>query len=321
MDFFGVLRLVLGLSFFLFGMYVMSRNLEEIAGGRLEVLLKKATRKPLRGLLLGTGVTMAVQSSSAVTVLLVGLVGAGLITVAQTVPVIFGANIGTTLTAWLLSLSGLEGDHFWVRLLKPENFSPLLSALGIIFLLSAKHTRTKRAGEALLGFAILMTGMDLMKEAVAPLADSKGFTAVLVQFKNPLLGVLAGAVVTALIQSSSASVGILQALSLTGSVTRSMAVPLVMGQNIGTCVTALISGVGSSKNARRVAVIHLLINLLGTAACLVLYWAALRLFPTPDRPIRPVGIAVVHTLFNVTITVLLFPFSGQILRRSEKWVK
>jgi phosphate:Na+ symporter len=321
MDFFGVLRLVLGLSFFLFGMYVMSRNLEEIAGGRLEFLLKKATRNPLRGLLLGTGVTMAVQSSSAVTVLLVGLVGAGLITVAQTVPVIFGANIGTTLTAWLLSLSGLEGDHFWVRLLKPENFSPLLSALGIIFLLSAKHPRTKRAGEALLGFAVLMTGMDLMKEAVAPLADSKSLAAVLVQFKNPLLGVLAGAVVTALIQSSSASVGILQALSLTGSVTRSMAVPLVMGQNIGTCVTALISGVGSGKNARRVAMIHLLINLLGTVFGLLFYWVALRLFPTIDRPIQPVGIAVVHTLFNVMITVLLFPFSKQILRLTEKLVQ
>ncbi|MBQ8893987.1 MAG: Na/Pi cotransporter family protein [Clostridia bacterium] len=314
MDIFSILRLLLGLSFFLFGMQIMSGNLEEIAGGRLEQVLQKLTRRPAAGLLTGMGVTMAVQSSSAVTVLLVGLVDSGLMPLKQTVAVIFGANIGTTLTAWLLSLAGLEGENLWVQLLKPENFSALFGAAGIVLLMFSKKDRRKRVGSALLGFALLMQGMELMKDSVAPLADDPAFARLMVAFRNPLLGVLAGAVITAVIQSSSASVGILQALSLTGSVTRAMAVPLVMGQNIGTCVTALLSAVGAGKNAKRVAMLHLLINVIGTAVCLVLFL----FLPAQSQPVTPVGIAVIHTLFNVTITALLFPFSKKLLRLVEK---
>lgn len=318
MDLFAVLRLILGLSFFLFGMKIMSGNLEEIAGGRLELLLRRMTANPWAGLFTGIGVTMAVQSSSAVTVLLVGLVGSGLLQFRQTVYVVFGANIGTTLTAWLLSLTGLESKDLWVQLLKPENFAPILALLGAILLMFSKRDRRQRGGSALLGFALLMHGMELMKDAVAPLADDPRFGELMLVFRNPLLGVLAGAVITAVIQSSSASVGILQALSLTGRVTRSMAVPLVMGQNIGTCVTALLSAVGAEKNAKRVAMIHLLINAIGTAVCLVLFWGAELLFGMDDAPTSPVGIAVIHTLFNVTVTALLMPFTRQLIGLVEK---
>lgn len=317
MNLFSVLRLVLGLSLFLYGMKSMSANLEEIAGGRLELLLKRMTATPWAGLFTGIGVTMAVQSSSAVTVLLVGLVGSGLMTFRQTVYVVFGTNIGTTLTAWLLSLAGLEGDTLWVQLLKPENFSPVLAIVGVV-LLFAKGERRRGVGSALIGFALLMHGMELMKEAVSPLAEDPRFGELMVAFRNPLLGVAAGAVITAIIQSSSASVGILQALSLTGRVTRSMAVPLVMGQNIGTCVTALLAAVGADQNAKRVAMLHLLINTIGTAICLALFLVAERLIGANDSPIAPVGIAVIHTLFNVTVTALLLPFTKQLIRLAER---
>ncbi len=318
MDLFSVLRLALGLSFFLFGMQIMSGNLEEIAGGRLEQFLRRMTVHPLVGLGTGAVVTMAVQSSSAVTVLLVGLVNAGLMEFRQTVSVIFGANIGTTITAWILSLTGIESDNIWVQLLKPDNFAPILAVVGILLLMFSKKERRKTVGSALLGFTLLMHGMELMKDAVAPLADAPAFGDLMLAFRNPLLGVLAGAVITAVIQSSSASVGILQALSLTGSVTRSMAVPLVMGQNIGTCVTALLSGIGAEKNARRVAMTHLLINVLGTALCLVVYMTGQAIFGMDDATTSPVGIAIIHTLFNVTITALLMPFSRQLVRLVEK---
>lgn len=318
MDLFSVLRLALGLSFFLFGMQIMSRNLEEIAGGRLEQLLKRMTANPLAGLGTGIAVTMAVQSSSAVTVLLVGLVNAGVMAFRQTVYVIFGANIGTTLTAWLLSLTGIESKSLWVQMLKPENFAPILAVVGVVFVMFSKKDRRRTVGSALLGFSQLMHGMELMKEAVAPLADDPRFGDLMVAFRNPLLGVAAGAVITAIIQSSSASVGILQALSLTGRVTRSMAVPLVMGQNIGTCITALIASVGADHNAKRVAKTHLLINLLGTAVCLVLFWGAERIIGIDDAPTSPVGIAIIHTLFNVTITALLLPFTRQLIKLVEK---
>ncbi len=309
----AVLHFLMGLSFFLFGMYLLSRSLEEIAGGRLERVIKKATDRPIRGLAVGTAVTMAIQSSSAVTVMLVSLAEAGLIAVAQAMPVIFGANIGTTLTAWLLSLSGLEGDSLLIQMLKPENFAPLLAAAGILLLFAGKTVRRHKAGSALLGFAILMHGMELMKDAVAPLAESEGFANLLTRFENPLLGVLAGAIVTAVIQSSSASVGILQALALSGSVTRALAIPLIMGQNIGTCITALISSVGGGKAAKQVAYLHLLINTIGTAFFLTLYWSADLIFRFPDAPINAFGIALVHTLFNVGLTALLLPFSKQLI--------
>ncbi len=316
----AVLHFLMGLSFFLFGMYLLSRSLEEIAGGRLEKILKRATARPLRGLALGTVVTMAVQSSSAVTVMLVSLAEAGLIVVAQAVAVIFGANIGTTITAWLLSLSGLEGDAIWIQMLKPEHFAPILASVGIFLIYGGKTARRHKAGEALLGFAVLMNGMELMKDAVAPLAENEAFSSLLIRFEHPILGVLAGAAVTAVIQSSSASVGILQALALSGSVSRSLAVPLIMGQNIGTCITALISSVGGGKAAKQVAYIHLLINTVGTAVCLLVYWVGGLLFPLPDAPIGAVGIALTHTLFNVLITALLFPFAKQIERVSARLV-
>ena len=308
----------MGLAFFLFGMYLLSKSLEAIAGGRLERVLRSATARPLRGLALGTAVTMAVQSSSAVTVMLVSLAEAGLVTVARAVPILFGANIGTTLTAWLLSLAGLEGDALWIRLLKPEGFAPILAAVGILLLYAGKTHRRHLAGEALLGFAVLMSGMEQMKDAVAPLAENEAFTDLLIRFQNPLLGVLAGAVVTAVIQSSSASVGILQALAISGSVTRSLAVPLIMGQNIGTCVTALLSSVGGGKSAKQLARLHLLINTLGTAVFLPLYWGADRLLSFPDGPIDAFGIALVHTFFNLGITVLLLPFSKYLVRLTTK---
>ena len=318
MDLFAILRLILGLSFFLYGMKTMSGSLEEIAGGRLETVLRRMTARPIMGLLTGMGVTMAVQSSSAVTVLLVGRVGSGLMSFRQTVYVVFGANIGTTLTAWLLSLTGLESKNLWVRLLKPENFSPVLALAGLLLLTAATSRRQKQAGSSLLGFALLMHAMELMKEAVEPLAEDPRFGELMVAFRNPLLGVLAGAVVTAVIQSSSASVGILQALSLTGRVTRAMAVPLVMGQNVGTCVTALIASVGAEKEAKRVARLHLLINVIGTAVCLLLFWGAERLFGADDAPTSPVGIALIHTLFNLTATALLLPFTGRLIKWTEK---
>lgn len=318
MDLHSVLQLVLGLSFFLFGMRIMSRDLEEIAGGRMEEWLRRLTARPWAGLLTGIGVTMAVQSSSAVSVLLVGLVNAGALSFQRSVYVLFGANIGTTFTAWILSLMGVESNNFFILMLKPENFGPILAFLGILFVLISEQNRRRTVGSALLGFSLLLHGMDLMKEAVAPLADAPWFGEVLVFFRHPLLGILVGAIVTAVIQSSSASVGILQALSLTGRVTRSMAVPLVMGQNIGTCLTALLSTVGTDRNAKQVARMHLLINLLGTALCLVLFWGGELLFGMDDRPVSPAGIAVIHTLFNVTITALLLPFTKYLIRLIEK---
>ena len=309
MDLFSGLELVLGLSFFLYGMQELSGSLQVVAGKRTERVLARCTAHPALGLMTGLAVTMAVQSSSAVTVLLVGLVGGGVMTLRQSLYVLFGANIGTTLTAWLLSLTGLESDNFWLQLLKPEHFSALLALAGLVL----RHRR-KSAGTALLGFAILLQGMELMKDAVEPLAVSPTFGRWMVAFRNPFLGVLAGAAVTAVIQSSSASVGMLQALAAGGGVTRAMAVPLVLGQYIGTCVTALLSAVGADGHAKRVALLHLLINLFGAAACLALFLV----LPKEREPITPVGVAMIHTLFNVTATILLLPFSKKLLRVAER---
>ncbi len=301
MDIFGVLSLVSGLSLFLFGMQVMGGGLEKLSGGRLERILEKLTSNPLKAVLLGAGVTAVIQSSSATTVMLVGFVNSGIMKLSQAVGIIMGANIGTTITSWLLSLTGIEGGNFFVRMLKPSSFSPILSLVGIVLLLGAKSGRKKDLAEILLGFAVLMFGMETMSGAVKPLADVPEFTGILTAFRNPLLGVLAGALLTAVIQSSSASVGILQALSVTGAFTYGSVIPIILGQNIGTCVTAMVSAVGANKGARRTAFVHLYFNLIGSILFLVVYGiiretSSLGLL---DEAVGAAGIAAIHSIFNI----------------------
>ncbi len=314
MDLFSLITLAGGLAFFLYGMHVMSTGLEKMAGGKLESSLKKMTANPWKSLLLGAGITIAIQSSSAMTVMLVGLVNSGIMELGQTIGVIMGSNIGTTLTAWLLALIGIESDNFWLNLLKPENFSLIFAFVGIIFIMMSKDTRKQDIGTIFLGFAVLMFGMRLMSDAVSPLADMPQFSHLLVAFRNPLLGVLVGAVFTGIIQSSAASVGILQALALTGSITYGMAIPIIMGQNIGTCATALISSIGVSKNAKKVAIVHISFNLIGTVVCLTVFYCVNALMPLAfiDQPIGTLGIAVVHSIFNIVTTILLLPFTKQL---------
>ena len=316
MDIFSVITLIGGLAFFLYGMHVMSSGLERMAGGKLEHALKRMTSNPLKSLALGAGITVAVQSSSAVTVMLVGLVNSGLMNIAQTPGVIMGSNIGTTLTAWLLSLVGLETDNVWLKLLKPENFSLILAMVGAVLIMMSKKPRRRDIGSILVGFAVLMYGMKFMSSAVSPLADMPEFASLLTAFRNPLLGVLVGALFTGIIQSSAASVGILQALALTGNISYGMAIPIIMGQNIGTCVTALISSIGVKRNAKKVAAIHVSFNLIGTVFFLALFYGldALVHFSFTDMPIGAFEIAVVHSIFNVATTILLLPFSKQLVR-------
>ncbi len=320
MDFFSVVTLFGGLAFFLYGMKMLSDGLERMAGSKLESGLKKLTSNWFMGLTLGVGITAAIQSSSAVTVMLVGLVNSGIMTIGRSISVIMGSNIGTTMTAWILTLVGVESDNFWMQLLKPENFSLAFAFVGILLIMVGKSDRKKNIGNILIGFAILMYGMKLMSGAVKPLANNPAFTSLFTAFKNPLLGVLVGVVVTAVIQSSSASVGILQALALTGSISYGAAIPIIMGQNIGTCVTAMISSMGVTRNAKKVAVIHVAFNLVGTAVCLALYLAgnAIFQFAFVDTPIDAVGIAVVHTLFNVFTVALLLPFAKLLEKLANK---
>ena len=314
MNIFSLFTLCGGLAFFLYGMYVMSKSLEKMAGGRLERLLKRMTSTPIKSLLLGAGITIAIQSSSAMTVMLVGLVNSGVMELGQTIGVIMGSNIGTTLTAWLLSLTGIESESFFVNFLKPKNFSPLLALAGILLIMGSKKQRRRDVGRVMMGFSILMYGMELMSGAVAPLADMPEFTDLMTAFTNPLLGVLVGAVFTGIIQSSAASVGILQALAMTGSITYGMAIPIIMGQNIGTCVTALISSIGVSRNAKRVSVIHISFNLIGTTVGLIILCGGNALFGFPflSNSVNAVGIALCHTIFNVCTTILLLPFTRQL---------
>ena len=314
MNIFSLFTLGGGLAFFLYGMYVMSKSLEKMAGGRLERLLKRMTSTPIKSLLLGAGITIAIQSSSAMTVMLVGLVNSGVMELGQTIGVIMGSNIGTTLTAWLLSLTGIESESFFVNFLKPKNFSPLLALAGILLIMGSKKQRRRDVGRVMMGFSILMYGMELMSGAVAPLADMPEFTDLMTAFTNPLLGVLVGAAFTGIIQSSAASVGILQALAMTGSVTYGMAIPIIMGQNIGTCVTALISSIGVSRNAKRVSVIHISFNLIGTTVGLIILCGGNALFGFPflSNSVNAVGIALCHTIFNVCTTILLLPFTRQL---------
>ncbi|WP_295584165.1 Na/Pi cotransporter family protein [uncultured Oscillibacter sp.] len=322
MDIFSVFTLCGGLAFFLYGMTTMSKSLEKMAGGKLERILKRMTSNPFKSLLLGTGITVAIQSSSAVTVMLVGLVNSGVMELSQTIGVIMGSNIGTTTTAWILSLTGIESDNVFVNMLKPESFSPLLAMIGVILIMGSKKQKRRDIGRVMVGFAILMYGMDLMKGAVEPLSEVPAFTELLTAFQNPLLGVLVGMVFTAVIQSSSASVGILQALALTGSVSFGAAIPIIMGQNIGTCVTALISSIGVSRSAKRVAVVHISFNVIGTAVCMVLFYSANALFHFTflNDPIGVVGIAFCHSVFNIFTTVLLLPFSRQLEKLARRLV-
>ena len=316
MSIFNLFSLCGGLAFFLFGMRIMSTGLEKMAGSRLESTLKTMTASPLRSMVLGAGITVAIQSSSALTVMLVGLVNSGIMQLRQTVSVIMGSNIGTTLTAWLLSLAGIESDNFFIKMLKPTSFSPLVALVGIILIMASKSDKKKDIGSIMVGFAILMYGMSEMSSSVSGLADIPEFAQVLTMFDNPLMGVLIGAVVTGIIQASAASVGMLQALAMTGSISIGMAVPIIMGQNIGTCVTAMISSVGTNRNAKRVAAVHIFFNIIGTAIFLTLFMLYTN-FVNPmiaDLPITPVGIAAAHSAFNVLATIVLFPF-GRLLEK------
>lgn len=305
-----------GLAFFLYGMNVMSSGLEKMAGGKLQKALNSMTSNPCKSLVLGAGITIAIQSSSALTVMLVGLVNSGIMQIGQTVGVIMGSNIGTTLTAWILSLAGIESDVLWLQLLKPKNFSLVFALVGILLMMVSKNNKKKDIGSILVGFAILMYSMELMGSAVDPLKESEQFASILTAFNNPLLGVLVGAVFTGVIQSSAASVSILQNLSLTGKVTFGMAIPIIMGQNIGTCVTALISSIGVNRNARKVAVIHISFNLIGTAVFLILYYVFTIFFPLEflTQTTSPFGIAIAHTIFNVVTTFMLLPFSKLLVK-------
>ncbi len=322
MDIFSVIALLGGLTFFLFGMSVMSDSLEKLAGSKLESLLQQMTSSPLRGLLLGTAITMAIQSSSATTVMLVGLVNSGIMQLAQTVEVIFGANIGTTITAWILSLSGIEGDMFFIKMLKPINFAPVLAFVGIVFRMMSKSERKHIVGTIFIGFAVLIFGMEMMAGAVEPLADSPEFASILIKFKNPVLGILFGAIFTAVVQSSSASVGILQALALSSVIPIGTAIPIIMGQNIGTCITALLSAIGANTNAKRVAVVHLTIKVIGSAVFLPLFILVNALSPALfDGRVSVAGIAIIHTIFNILNTVLLIGAKKFLLTIAEKLVR
>lgn len=311
MNIFGFLSLLGGLALFLYGMNVMGGGLEKVSGGKLERILEKLTSNPLKAVLLGAGVTAVIQSSSATTVMLVGFVNSGIMKLSQAIGIIMGANIGTTATSWLLSLTGIESNNFFMSMLKPTSFSPILAVIGIILIMSNKSDRKKDVGEILIGFAILMFGMDAMSSAVKPLADVPEFTGILTKFSNPLLGVLVGAVLTAIIQSSSASVGILQALSVTGAFTYGSVIPIIMGQNIGTCVTAMISAVGGNRGAKRTAFVHLYFNIIGSVVFLILYSVlnAVFRFSFTNETVGVAGIAAIHSIFNIFATIVLLPFT------------
>ena len=320
MDIFGVLNLVGGLALFLFGMSTMGDGLVQLSGGRLEKILEKLTKKKSMAVLLGLLVTAVIQSSSATTVMVVGFVNSGIMNLTQAVGIIMGANIGTTVTSWLLSLTGIEGSNLFLKLLKPSSFSPVLAAVGVVLTMTAgENDKKKNIGSILVGFAVLMFGMETMSGSVAPLAENPRFTGILTAFSNPLLGLLAGLVLTAVIQSSSASVGILQALCVTGVIRYGTAIPIIIGQNIGTCVTALLSGMGASKNAKRASLIHLYFNLIGTLLFLVVFYGlnSFLHFPFLTETAGAADIAVIHSLFNIGCTMVLYPFSGMLVKLAE----
>ena len=309
MDIFGVLSLIGGLAIFLYGMDLLGEGLTGASGGKLEKILEKLTSSPIKAVLLGAGVTAVIQSSSATTVMVVGFVNSGIMKLSQAVGVIMGANIGTTITSWILSLTGIESSNIFISLLKPTSFSPVLAAVGIIFLMFLKKDSLKNPGKIMIGFALLMYGMDAMSSSVAPLAEVPQFASILTAFSNPVLGMLAGMLFTAVIQSSSASVGILQALCSTGILSYATALPIIMGQNIGTCVTALLSSIGATKNGKRAAIIHLYFNVIGTVTFMIVFYAlnAVIHFSFLNLTAQEFGIAVIHTTFNIITTAYLLP--------------
>lgn len=322
-DIISVFTLFGGLALFLYGMNVMSAGLERVSGGKLERTLRRMTSSKLKGVALGAGITIAIQSSSALTVMLVGLVNSGIMEFDSTISVILGSNIGTTLTSWLLSLAGIESDLLVLKLLKPSSFAPLVAFIGILLITFAKRDKNKDTGRILMGFAVLMTGMTMMSGSVAPLGSDPNFTSILTMFNNPILGVLVGAVFTGIIQASAASVAILQALSMTGGVTFGMAIPIIMGENIGTCATALISSIGVNRNAKRVAIVHTMMKVIGTVVLLSLFYLfnALIGFDFMNQPIDPFYIAICHSVFNVSTTALLLPFTELLAKLTRLLVR
>lgn len=320
MDIFNILNMIGGLSLFLYGMSIMGNGLSKMAGGKLESILEKLTTKRIYAVLLGAGVTAIIQSSSATTVMVVGFVNSGIMKLSQAVGIIMGANIGTTITSWMLSLTGIKGSTIWLKLLKPSSFSPVLAAIGIVLVMTSKSESKKQdVGSILLGFAILMFGMETMSGSVSGLADNASFTQLMTTFSNPILGMTVGAILTAIIQSSSASVGILQALCVTGVVRYSVALPIIMGQNIGTCVTSIISSIGASKNAKRAAMIHLYFNLIGTITFMLVFYSINCFvdFAFLNTSANAAGIALIHSLFNIGATIVLYPFSDKLVRLAE----
>lgn len=314
MDIFSIITLAGGIAFFLYGMTLMNSGMEKLAGNRMEQVLEKMTNSRLKSAALGAGLTALIQSSTATTVMTVGFVSAGVLQLSQAIGVIMGANIGTTITPWILTLSGLEGDNVFVRLLRPESFAPIVALIGVMLMMICKHGKKRDVGGVMVGFSLIMSGMSLMSTAVKPLSENADFIKLLTMFSNPILGILTGAVVTLVIQSSAASVGILQALSMTGGLTYGSAIPIIMGQNIGTCATALISGIGANKNAKRVAIVHLYFNLIGTMLFLGLYYGlnALIDFSFSNSAVTALGVAIIHTIFNLLTTAVLLPFSRQL---------
>ena len=312
MDIFILLSLIGGLALFLYGMEVLGDGLKKASGGKLEIILEKLTSNKLMAVLLGAGVTAVIQSSSATTVMVVGFVNSGIMKLSQAVGVILGANVGTTITAWFLSLTGVEGSNFFLQLLKPSSFSPVLAIVGVAILMTSKKEKQRDIATIMIGFAVLMFGMDTMSDAVKPLADIPEFTKLLLMFSNPILGMLVGLILTAIIQSSSASIGILQALCISGAVSYSTAIPIIMGQNVGTCVTALLSSTGAGKNAKRAALVHLYYNLIITSGFMILFYAvnAVVHFRFLQDPASALGVAVFHTTFNAIAVVVMFPFSS-----------
>ena len=318
MTFFDVLTMIGGLALFLYGMNLLGEALANASGGKLEKILEKLTNNPIKAVLLGAGVTAVIQSSSATTVMVVGFVNSGIMKLEQAVGIIMGANIGTTVTSWILGLTGIESESFWIQLLKPSSFSPVLAIIGVAVIMFSKKEKWKNFAGILVGFAILMFGMETMSNAVKPLADIPEFTGILTKFSNPLYGVIAGFILTAIIQSSSASVGILQALCMTGAIGYSAALPIIMGQNIGTCITALLSSIGATKNAKRAALIHLYFNLIGTILFMGVFYAihAFAPFSFMGEVATPFGIASLHSVFNVVSTIALLPFSKLLVKLS-----
>ena len=323
MDFFSILTLVGGLAMFLYGMQVMGDGLEKLSGGKLEKILENLSSNRVKAVLVGAAVTAIIQSSSATTVMVVGFVNSGIMHLSQAVGFIMGANIGTTVTAWILSLAGIESSNFFVRLLNPNSFSPILALIGVVFIVFIHDEKKKDIGNILVGFAVLMFGMNTMSGAVKPLAEVPEYTNILLKFSNPVLGVLAGALLTAVIQSSSASVGILQALCVTGAVRYGAALPIIMGQNIGTCITAMLSSIGATKNAKRAAIVHLYFNIVGTVTFMVVFYVlnGFLHFSFIEEVAGPAGIAVIHSAFNIIATLVLLPFGDMLVKMACETVR